>query len=222
MNIIELHEINKTYPIGKDRFHALKNVSLTVERGEMLSVMGASGSGKTTLLNIIGLLDGFDSGEYILSGENVTKLRDHESANIRNGRIGFVFQDFCLLQNESALFNVMLPMYFNKTSFWKMKRKAAETLKHVGLQETQYKKPVKLLSGGQKQRVAIARAIVNEPDIILADEPSGALDSESSRQIMEVFKELNRESKTVIVVTHDETVSGYYNRVIRIGDGRIV
>lgn len=221
MNIIELNGINKTYPIGKEKFQALKNVSLAVEHGELLSIMGASGSGKTTLLNIIGLVDRFDSGKYLFAGEDVSKIRDRKSSRIRNEKIGFVFQDFCLLQNESVLFNVMLPLYFNQTPFRKMKRKAVETLQHVGLPENQYKKPVKLLSGGQKQRVAIARAIVNDPQVLLADEPSGALDSESSKQIMELFKKLNQEAKTIIVVTHDKTVSSYCKRNVNIKDGQV-
>ena len=147
--------------------------------------------------------------------------RNLQSSRIRNEKTGFVFQDFCLLQNESVLFNVMLPLYFNQTPFRKMKRKAVETLQHVGLPENQYKKPVKLLSGGQKQRVAIARAIVNDPQVLLADEPSGALDSESSKQIMELFKKLNQEAKTIIVVTHDKTVSSYCKRNVNIKDGQV-
>lgn len=221
MNIIELQGVNKTYPIGKEKFQALKDVSLSIETGEMLSIMGASGSGKTTLLNIIGLVDGFDSGTYRFGGEDVSKIRDRKSAKIRNGKIGFVFQDFCLLPNEPALFNVMLPLYFNKTPYRKMKQKAIEALRHVGLPENQYKKQVKLLSGGQKQRVAIARAIINDPQVILADEPSGALDSESSKQIMELFQKLHEESKTIIIVTHDQTISGYCTRIVKIADGKI-
>lgn len=221
MSIIELNGINKTYPVGKEKFQALKKVSLTIQRGDMLSIMGASGSGKTTLLNIIGLVDNFDSGKYLFAGEDVSKIRDRKSAKIRNEKIGFVFQDFCLLQNETALFNVMLPLYFNQTPFRKMKQKAAEALQHVGLPENQYKKPVKLLSGGQKQRVAIARAIINDPQVLLADEPSGALDSESSKQIMELFQKLNQESKTIIVVTHDKTVSSYCKKTVNIKDGQV-
>ena len=160
MNIIELNGINKTYPIGKEKFQALKNVSLSVEHGELLSIMGASGSGKTTLLNIIGLVDRFDSGKYLFAGEDVSKIRDRKSSRIRNEKIGFVFQDFCLLQNESVLFNVMLPLYF-------------------------------------------------------------ALDSESSKQIMELFKKLNQEAKTIIVVTHDKTVSSYCKRNVNIKDGQV-
>ncbi|MFR1518604.1 MAG: ABC transporter ATP-binding protein [Clostridia bacterium] len=219
--MIELQGIDKTYPIGKDKFQALKDVSLTIEKGAMLSIMGASGSGKTTLLNILGLVDRFDSGTYLFEGEDVSRLGDRKSAKIRNQEIGFVFQDFCLLQNESALFNVMLPLYFSSVPYRKMKRKAIEALQHVGLPENQYKKQVKLLSGGQKQRVAIARAIINEPQVILADEPSGALDSESSAQIMELFTRLNQEGRTIIVVTHDKTVSGYCKQEIHIKDGRI-
>ena len=221
-SIIELQKINKTYPIGKDKFQALKDVSLTIEKGAMLSIMGPSGSGKTTLLNILGLADHFDSGTYLLEGEDISKLKDTQSAKIRNQKIGFVFQDFCLLQNESALFNVMLPLYFSKVPYRKMRQKAIEALHHVGLPHNQFKKQIKLLSGGQKQRVAIARAIINEPQLILADEPSGALDSESSAQIMELFSKLNQENKTIIIVTHDNTVSSYCKQKIHIRDGIIL
>lgn len=218
--IIELSNIRKSYWTGKTEFPALRDLSLTVEKGEMVSVMGASGSGKTTLLNILGLIDRFDSGRYLFLGKDVSRLRDSEAAALRNQEIGFVFQDFCLIPDENALYNVKVPLYFDKTPRKQMKEKALSALRRTGLPEEQFHKPVKYLSGGQKQRVAIARAIVQAPSLLLADEPSGALDSESMAGIMALFRELNETGITVVVVTHDKTVSGFCGREIRIRDGK--
>ena len=214
MSIIKLEKINKTYPLGREKYHALKNISFEISAGEMAAIIGPSGSGKTTLLNVIGLIDGFDDGKFFFNGKDVTKINDIQASKIRNEEIGFVFQDFSLIENESVLFNVMLPMYFSKIPAKSMKQKALRALEEVGLPQNQ--------SGGQKQRIAIARAIVNDPQIILADEPSGALDSESTTQIMKLFKELNDQSKTILIVTHDKTVSSYCSREICMKDGAIL
>ena len=201
MSIIKLEKINKTYPLGREKYHALKNISFEISAGEMAAIIGPSGSGKTTLLNVIGLIDGFDDGKFFFNGKDVTKINDIQASKIRNEEIGFVFQDFSLIENESVLFNVMLPMYFSKIPAKSMKQKALRALEEVGLPQNQFKKRAKYLSGGQKQRIAIARAIVNDPQIILADEPSGALDSESTTQIMKLFKELNDQSKTILILS---------------------
>ena len=222
MSIIKLEKINKTYPLGREKYHALKNISFEISAGEMAAIIGPSGSGKTTLLNVIGLIDGFDDGKFFFNGKDVTKINDIQASKIRNEEIGFVFQDFSLIENESVLFNVMLPMYFSKIPAKSMKQKALRALEEVGLPQNQFKKRAKYLSGGQKQRIAIARAIVNDPQIILADEPSGALDSESTTQIMKLFKELNDQSKTILIVTHDKTVSSYCSREICTKDGAIL
>ena len=222
MSIIKLEKINKTYPLGREKYHALKNISFEISAWEMAAIIGPSGSGKTTLLNVIGLIDGFDDGKFFFNGKDVTKINDIQASKIRNEEIGFVFQDFSLIENESVLFNVMLPMYFSKIPAKSMKQKALRALEEVGLPQNQFKKRAKYLSGGQKQRIAIARAIVNDPQIILADEPSGALDSESTTQIMKLFKELNDQSKTILIVTHDKTVSSYCSREICMKDGAIL
>ena len=173
--IIEIKNLNKYYPLGKSRFHALKDVNVAVEKGEMVSIEGPSGAGKSTLLHIIGLLDGFDSGNYLLNGVDMKNLKDTKASRIRNEEIGFVMQDFSLINQKTVLFNVMLPLLFSKTPYSKIKGMAEDALESVGIYDQKTKK-VNQLSGGQKQRVAIARAIVTNPSVILADEPTGALD----------------------------------------------
>ena len=219
--MIEIKGLNKYYPVGKEKFHALKNIDLTVADGEAVAIMGKSGAGKSTLLNIIGCLDGFDSGEYTLDGITVRNLSDTKQARLRNDKIGFVMQDFALIEYKTTLFNTMLPMYFDKTPSGKMKKKALKALCVVGIEDQAHKK-VNQLSGGQRQRAAIARAIVKNPPLILADEPTGALDSDTSEQIMNLLMEMNSRGMTLIVVTHDETVASYCGRKIVISDGRIV
>lgn len=222
MNALNVKNLCKTFVLKDMTVKALDNVSFSIEEGDMVAVIGASGSGKTTLLNIIGLLDCQDSGELELFEESIDFTKDSKNALIRNGRIGFVFQDYSLIANENALFNVMLPLFFTKMPIGKMRKKATEALQRVGFPETHLKNKVKLLSGGQKQRVAIARALVNDPDIILADEPTGALDSDSSETVMGLLKDLNAAGKTVIVITHDPIVANKCKHIIRLADGKIV
>lgn len=219
--MIEIHALNKYYPMGNEKFHALKEIDFTAADGDSIAVQGKSGAGKSTLLHILGCLDGFDSGSYKLDGVEVAKLKDGASAKLRNSKIGFVMQDFSLVNQRSVLFNVMLPLYFNKTPARKMKAMALHALQLVGIAD-QADKKANQLSGGQRQRVAIARAIVNGPSLILADEPTGALDTETSAQIMELLKSMNERGMTLIVVTHDDAVAGYCSRKIVIQDGKIL
>ena len=217
--MIRIENINKFYKLGKGRFHALKDVSLEIGDGEFVSVEGRSGAGKTTLLHILGCLDSFDSGTYLLNGKSVGKMGDRQLAAVRNREIGFVMQDFALVAQEDVLFNVMLPLYFSKTKHSRMKDLAAEKLERVGLSD-QIGKKVSQLSGGQKQRVAIARALVAGSGIILADEPTGALDSGTGREVMELLRGINREQGTkVVVITHDAEVASYAGRRIVLADG---
>lgn len=219
--MIELKDINKIYPVGKEKFYALHDVKLRIEAGEFVAICGASGSGKTTLLNIIGCLDNSSEGEYLLNGVNVAKMSDSRKSAVRNEEIGFVLQDFALIPDRTVLYNVMLPLLLGKTPYSKIRKMAVSALRQVGLAD-QIKKKVNQLSGGQKQRVAIARAIVNKPEIILADEPTGQLDSQTGIHIMELLKSLNQQGITVLVVTHDKNVASYAQRVITVSDGRIV
>ncbi len=217
--MIRIENINKFYKLGKGRFHALKDVSLEIGDGEFVSVEGRSGAGKTTLLHILGCLDSFDSGTYLLNGKSVGKMGDRQLAAVRNREIGFVMQDFALVAQEDVLFNVMLPLYFSKTKHSRMKDLAAEKLERVGLSD-QIGKKVSQLSGGQKQRVAIARALVAGSGIILADEPTGALDSGTGREVMELLRGINREQgTTVVVITHDAEIASYAGRRIVLADG---
>lgn len=219
--MIRIENINKFYKLGKGRFHALKDVSLEIGDGEFVSVEGRSGAGKTTLLHILGCLDSFDSGTYLLNGKSVGKMGDRQLAAVRNREIGFVMQDFALVAQEDVLFNVMLPLYFSKTKHSRMKDLAAEKLERVGLSD-QIGKKVSQLSGGQKQRVAIARALVAGSGIILADEPTGALDSGTGREVMELLCRVNRErGTTVVVITHDKEISSFARRKIVLSDGVI-
>ncbi len=218
--MIELKEVIKTYVTGEISFKALKGVSLRVEEGEFTTIMGPSGSGKSTLMNILGCLDRIDGGEYILNGENVSSLSDNQLAFIRNKEIGFVFQNFNLLPRMTILENVELPMVYAGVSFKERRERALASLDKVGLLNWIKHKPNEI-SGGQKQRVAIARAIVNNPSVIMADEPTGNLDSQVSLEVMKVFQKLNDEGATIIMVTHEPDIALYSKRIIKVRDGKI-
>lgn len=220
MSIISLKNINKTYGEGGAKTAALKNINIEIEKGEMIAIMGPSGSGKTTLLNILGLLDIPSNGEYYLDGELVKKIKVDGLARIRNKKIGFIFQNFNLLYDYSNLYNVQMPLTYSKNKK-NMRERSVEMLKSVGLKDHVNKTPNEL-SGGQKQRVAIARALVNEPEIILADEPTGALDKKTGEEILELLKTINKEGKTIIIVTHDINIANYCHRIINIVDGEVV
>lgn len=220
--MIEIKNLTKKYnPNKPNEFTALKGVSLEINDGEMVAIIGKSGAGKSTLLHILACIDVYESGEYFLDKTLVRKLTEKQYAKIRNEKIGIVMQDFALVEDFSALENVMLPLDFAQNKKPNRRENALKALKSVGMAEYA-KKPVNKLSGGQKQRVAIARAIVNEPSIILADEPTGALDSKTAAEIMDVFRELNSEGKTVVIVTHDPGVAQQCGRIIEISDGEIV
>ena len=221
-----LEDIKKTYRTGEIEVEVLKGINLEIKRGEFVAIMGTSGSGKTTLLNIIGCLDRPTSGRYLLAGREVfggesnsSGLDDNELSEVRNKHIGFIFQNFYLLPYATVLENVLLPALYSDSKV--NKTKAMEILRLVGLSERARFKPNQL-SGGQQQRVAIARALINEPELILADEPTGQLDSNTAREIMELLKELNKKGKTIILVTHDNNIAGYAEKIIHMKDGRIV
>lgn len=218
--LIDLRNINKTYRNGDQELKVLKNINLTVEEGEFVAIMGPSGSGKSTLMNIIGMLDRPSTGEYFLENEDVANLGDKKLAKVRNNQIGFVFQQFFLLSKLNALQNVELPLIYAGVSQGSRKNLAKQYLEKVDLGTRMTHLPSEL-SGGQKQRVAIARALVNNPSIILADEPTGALDTKTGEQIMELLTELNSEGKTIIMVTHEPEIAAYAKRQIVIRDGVI-
>lgn len=219
--MIEITEIVKTYNAGMQPVHALRGVSLKIQAGEYVAIMGASGSGKSTLMHLLGCLDRPTSGRYVLAGKEVQTLSQDELAEVRNRLIGFVFQQFNLLPRMTALENVMLPLVYAKVEPATRKERAETVLKLVGLGERMHHRPNQL-SGGQQQRVSIARSLVNEPQIIVADEPTGALDSHTSAEIMTLLKELHSQGMTVILVTHDSEIASYARRLIRIKDGLIV
>lgn len=212
--------INKSYPMGEEQLQVLFDVNFEVYQKEFVAVLGPSGSGKSTLMNIIGCLDVASSGSYFLNGQDISKLKDKELASVRNRDIGFVFQNFQLLSRMSALDNVILPLIYAKVPAKERRQRAMLLLNKVGLGDKMGNNP-KQLSGGQQQRVAIARAMITEPSIILADEPTGALDQATGAQIMELFKELNREGKTIIMITHDPKIARQAQRIVHILDGRI-
>ncbi|HLQ75244.1 MAG TPA: ABC transporter ATP-binding protein [Alloiococcus sp.] len=218
--MITMKDVTKTYQMGEEVVTALDNVSLTVEEGEFTSIMGPSGSGKSTIMNILGLLDKFDSGSYTLNGINVSDHDDEELAKIRNKEIGFVFQSFNLLPRMNLLENVMLPLVYAKVPKKERQRRAKEALERVGLGNRLYHKTNEI-SGGQTQRVAIARAIVNNPSVLMADEPTGNLDSKTTKTIMRIFQELNDEGTTIIMVTHEPEMAQYTKRIVHVRDGKI-
>lgn len=218
--IIRLEDICRIYRVGSQEVRALDGVSLSVYKNEYVAIMGPSGSGKSTLMNILGCLDSPDSGRYVLNGVDVSEMDDGELADVRNREIGFVFQSFNLLPRYNALENVALPMVYAGVPAGERRVKAAQALRSVGLEDRMDHRPNEL-SGGQRQRVALARALINNPSIILADEPTGNLDTHTSVEIMRLFDEIYRNGNTVIVVTHEEDIAAYAHRVIRLRDGRV-
>jgi len=219
--MLRLEKVNKYYRVGTHSLHVLNDIDFKVDDGEFVAIMGASGSGKSTLLNILGILDDYDSGEYWLGDTMIRSLSESKSAAYRNRFIGFVFQSFNLLPFKTALENVALPLYYQGTSRRKRNQIAMQYLERVGLRDWADHTPAEM-SGGQKQRVAIARALIGKPRLILADEPTGALDSETSQQIMDLLSEIHRTGITVLVVTHDAEVAARTTRTIRLRDGKVV
>lgn len=218
--MITLKSLHKSYFMGKNSLHVLKGIDLDIEKGELVSVMGSSGSGKSTLLNVIGILDSYDEGEYRLDGQLITNLSEKKAAVLRNNLIGFVFQSFNLIPFKNAMENVALPLYYQKVHRKKRNRIAMEYLERMGIKDWGEHMPNEL-SGGQKQRVAIARALINQPKVILADEPTGALDTQTSYEVMNVLQEINQTGITVIIVTHEKDISERTKRIIHLKDGLI-
>ena len=220
MNVIETTNLSKRYVLGSEEIHALRSVSISIKQGEYVAFMGPSGSGKSTLMNLIGCLDTPTSGSYILNGQDVSHMSDNQLAEIRNKEIGFVFQTFNLLPRASSLDNVALPLIYAGLSKRDRQARAQEALRSVGLGDRSQHRPNEL-SGGQRQRVAIARALVNVPSVLLADEPTGALDSKTSYEIMGLFEALHAKGNTIIMVTHEEDIARYAHRIVRLRDGLI-
>lgn len=219
--LIELKDIMKTYVMGDNIVHALNHVDVTIDYGEFTSIMGASGSGKSTMMNILGCLDRPTSGEYFLDGKEIAGYNDDELAHTRNAKIGFVFQNFNLLPKLTAQANVALPLIYAGVSEEERMERAKRALEAVGLGDRLNHKPMEM-SGGQRQRVAIARALINDPPVIMADEPTGNLDTKSSYEIMDIFKKMNEQGKTVIMVTHEPDIAAYTKRILVMRDGKLV
>jgi len=219
--MIEIKKLHKSYPMGKDSLHVLKGIDLHIKEGEFVSIMGSSGSGKSTLLNIVGLLDEHDEGDYFLNGQLIKKLNEKKAAILRNKFLGFVFQSFNLISYKTALENVALPLYYKGIPRKERLKVAMEYLGKVGLKDWANHLPNEL-SGGQKQRVAIARALVTKPKVVLADEPTGALDSITSGSVMDLLRDINDEGMTVFVITHEEEVAAQTKGIVRLKDGVII
>ena len=219
--MIEINKLNKSYAIGKNSLHVLKGIDLTIKKGELVAIMGSSGSGKSTLLNIVGMLDNYDSGSYHLDNGPIKDLDETKAAKYRNQFLGFIFQSFNLINYKTALENIALPLYYQGISRDERQKIAFEYLEKVGLGDWSEHLPSEL-SGGQKQRIAIARALASQPKVLLADEPTGALDSTTSEEVMALIKKINKEGKTILVVTHEHEIANMCNRIITLKDGVIV
>lgn len=219
--MIKIEKLHKSYPIGKDSLHVLKGLDLHIKEGEFVAIMGSSGSGKSTLLNIVGLLDSHDEGNYYLNGQLIENLDEKKAAILRNKFLGFVFQSFNLITYKTAVENVALPLYYQGVGRAERQKIALKYLEKVGLKDRANHLPNEL-SGGEKQRVAVARALATQPKVVLADEPTGALDSVTSHSVMELLKEINREGMTVFVITHEEDIAEQTDRIVRLKDGVII